>query len=101
MTAGLWFQVILIFSLTLRMNLNGSLRHTALEYVAPDCFDATMNYKYFKDPVTSFLGQGRTDAAQFDRELAAGRAAYPEQAVRAMMNLVDSHDTPRYLTAIG
>ena len=81
--------------------LVGEIWSDAGDWVAPDCFDATMNYKYFKDPVTSFIGKGQTDAAQFDRELAAGRAAYPEQAVRAMMNLVDSHDTPRYLTSIG
>ncbi len=81
--------------------LVGEIWSDAGDWVAPDCFDATMNYKYFKDPVTSFIGQGRTDAGQFDRELAAGRGAYPEQAVRAMMNLVGSHDTPRYLTSIG
>ncbi|MBZ0268288.1 alpha-glucosidase C-terminal domain-containing protein, partial [bacterium] len=81
--------------------LVGELWSDASDYVAPDCFDATMNYKYFKDPVVSFLGQGRMDATRFDAELRTGRLAYPVQAVRAMMNLVDSHDTPRYLNQVG
>lgn len=81
--------------------LVGEIWSDAGDWVSPDCFDATMNYKYFKDPVSSFLGQGRMDAARFDREMQAGRMAYPMQAVRVMMNLVGSHDTPRYLNAIN
>jgi glycosidase len=81
--------------------LVGEIWSDAGDWVSPDCFDSVMNYKYFKDPVSSFIGQGRMDAAAFDRELQAGRMAYPMQAVRVMMNLVGSHDTVRYLTAIN
>jgi glycosidase len=81
--------------------LVGEIWSDAGDWVSPDCFDATMNYKYFKDPVMGFLGKGQWSAEKFDRELATGRLAYPTQAVRVMMNLVGSHDTPRYLTAIG
>ena len=81
--------------------LVGELWGDAGDYIGPACFDATMNYKYFKDPVMSFLGAGRGNAARFDRELAAGRMAYPAQATRVSMNLIDSHDTPRALTALG
>jgi glycosidase len=81
--------------------LVGEIWSDAGDWVSPTCFDAAMNYKYFKDPVTDFIGKGRIDAARFDSALEAGRLAYPTQATQVMMNLVDSHDTPRYLTATG
>ncbi|NNE42776.1 MAG: DUF3459 domain-containing protein, partial [Gemmatimonadetes bacterium] len=81
--------------------LVGEIWSDAGDWVSPDCFDATMNYKYFKDPVTDFVGHGRIDAARFDRALQAGRMAYPEQASQVMMNLIDSHDTPRYLNGVN
>ncbi|MDP6528586.1 MAG: alpha-amylase family glycosyl hydrolase [Gemmatimonadota bacterium] len=81
--------------------LVGEIWGDAGDWVSPECFDATMNYRYFKDPAVGFLGKGEIDAKRFDADLASGRMAYPEQAVRVMMNLVDSHDTPRHLTAIG
>jgi len=81
--------------------LVGEIWSDAGDWVSPECFDATMNYKYFCDPVMDFIGKGRIDAARFDRALSAGRMAYPVQATRVMMNLVDSHDKPRFLTATG
>ncbi len=74
----------------------GEIWSNASDWVGPTMFDATMNYAYFRDPVQKFLGEGRGTAAEFDRLLATGRNAYPTQAVEAMMNLVDSHDTVRF-----
>ncbi|NNF06642.1 MAG: hypothetical protein HKN21_07765 [Candidatus Eisenbacteria bacterium] len=79
----------------------GELWGNAGEWIGPDLYDATMNYAYFRDPVTKFLGQGNGTATEFDRALAAGRNTYPVQSVQTMMNLVGSHDTVRYLTQIG
>jgi glycosidase len=73
----------------------------ARDDVGPGLFDAVMNYAFFRDPVARFLGQGQGSAAEFDGALAAGRMAYPAQAVEAQMNLIDSHDTPRFLTQVG
>jgi glycosidase len=81
--------------------LVGELWGNAAEWIRPDVFDATMNYKFFRDPVQKFLGQGQGTAESFDRELAPGRWQYPQQAVAAQMNLVDSHDTVRYLTVLN
>ena len=64
-------------------------------------FDAVMNYKFFRDPVMAFIGKEEITAAEFDRALAPGRLIYPDEGVRAMMNLIDSHDTERFLTAVG
>ncbi len=78
--------------------LVGEIWGNAGSWIGPDGFDSTMNYKYFRDPVMEFFGQGRIDAATFDRRLAPGRSVYPPQSVQVMMNLIDSHDTIRYLT---
>ena len=79
----------------------GEIWGKASDWVSPTLFDATMNYAYFRDPVTKFLGQGRGTAQEFDRTLAAGRNAYPTQAVEVMMNLLDSHDTVRFRQQVG
>jgi glycosidase len=73
----------------------------AADVVGPRYYDAVMNYAYFKDPVQKFLGLGQGSAAEFDATLAAGRNQYPTQAVEVQMNLIGSHDTPRFLTQVG
>jgi len=80
--------------------LVGEIWGNAGSWIGPDCFDSTMNYKYFRDPVMEFFGQGRIDAATFERRLAPGRTNYPPQSVQVMMNLIDSHDTIRFLTSV-
>jgi cyclomaltodextrinase len=60
-----------------------------------------MNYKFFRDPVMDFIGKGAIDAATFDQRLGPGRFQYPPQSVAVMMNLIDSHDTIRFLTSAG
>ncbi len=79
----------------------GELWGNASEYVRPGLYDAVMNYAYFRDPVNRFLGKGQGTAAEFDAALATGRLTYPSQAVEAQMNLIDSHDTVRFLTDVG
>jgi len=81
--------------------LIGEIWGDAGNWIHPDVFDAVMNYKYFKDPVVKWIGQAQGNAAVFDRELAPGRTRYPLQAVRAQMNLIDSHDTARFLNISG
>ncbi|MFH1843316.1 MAG: alpha-amylase family glycosyl hydrolase [bacterium] len=78
--------------------LVGELWGNAGRWIGPHCFDATMNYKFFRDPVMDFFGKGIIDAAAFDQRLAPGRFQYPPQSVAVMMNLIDSHDTIRFLT---
>jgi glycosidase len=78
----------------------GELWGASPEWVNGHCFDAVMNYKFFRDPVLSFIVRGDTDAAGFDRLLAPGRLIYLEEGVYSMMNLLGSHDTERLLTAV-
>lgn len=79
----------------------GELWGRATDWVKPGVYDAVMNYAFFRDPVTRFLGLGQGGAAEFDAALANGRFAYPTQAVEVQMNLIDSHDTPRFLTQVS
>lgn len=79
----------------------GELWGASPEWVNGRYFDAVMNYKFFRDPVLKFVCRGESTADQFDREIAPGRLIYPEEGVLAQMNLIDSHDTERYLTTAG
>jgi len=79
----------------------GELWGESPQWVNGRYFDAVMNYKFFRDPVMAFIGKGEMTAAEFDRALAPGRLVYPEEGVRAMMNLLGSHDTERFLTTVG
>lgn len=76
----------------------GELWGNASDYVKPGMYDAVMNYAFFRDPVLKFLCNGQGTAAEFDAALATGRLTYPRQSVAVQMNLIDSHDTVRYLT---
>lgn len=79
----------------------GEIWGEAPEWIGGRSFDAVMNYKFFREPVLEFIARGAMTAPEFDRALAPGRFVYPEPAVRAMMNLLGSHDTERFLTAAG
>jgi glycosidase len=67
-----------------------------------DTFDAVMNYRWYR-PTRSFLA-GATPALTASRYVAAldslDRGIAPP-ALRAMMNLTASHDTPRFSTDIA
>ncbi len=73
----------------------------ATDHVGPGMYDAVMNYAFFRDPVNKFIGKGQGSAEDFDASLATGRLTYPSQATQVMMNLIDSHDTVRFLTDNG
>ncbi len=82
--------------------LVGEIWSNASEWVNDKYFDAVMNYAYFKDPVMRFFNQRNCSSRKFDRDLKPGLLNYPVQATQVMMNLIDSHDTFRYLeTAKG
>ena len=77
--------------------LVGELWSNAVEWVNDDYFDSVMNYAYFKDPVMRFFNSRESTAYDFDRDLKQGLLLYPTQATQVMMNLIDSHDTFRFL----
>jgi glycosidase len=83
----------------------------ASQYLAGDQLDSVMNYRFRKN-VLGFARGGANwsdndnngsntivalTPSGFDHALRAVREDYPEQATRAMLNLLDSHDTNRAL----
>ena len=90
--------------------LIGEVFQDASQYLAGDQFDSVMNYRFRKN----VLGYGRgldwadndnngnnriigLNPSQFDRAMKSVREDYPLPAQRAMLNLLDSHDTNRAL----
>lgn len=74
----------------------------ATHYLLGDQFDSVMNYR-FREALQTFLingGNGGDNARAFHEALERIREDYPEEAWRAMLNLVDSHDTVRSLTKL-
>ncbi|HEY5487146.1 MAG TPA: glycoside hydrolase family 13 protein [Candidatus Limnocylindrales bacterium] len=95
--------------------LVGELWNPAPEWLAGDRFDATMNYP-LTEAILSFVGAGRLDGElvartheygrmvrpidgpEFGRQLERVMALYPEAVTSVLLNLLDSHDTPRFLS---
>jgi len=69
----------------------------ATDWLQGDECDGAMNYR-LRDLVLDFFVHKRLDALAFDRELAALRAEQPGETAYTMLNLLGSHDTPRFLT---
>jgi len=98
--------------------LVGEIWREAPEWVAGDRFDALMNYPLL-EAVLGFVAGRRLDmavvrgqqelggsvvpldAAGFAARLGHLLAAYDPAVVAAQLNLLDSHDTPRFVTMAG
>jgi len=70
--------------------------HDALPWLMGDQFDSVMNY-----PVTKlcldFFARKQMDAFSFTEQLGGYLMRYPNQVNEVMLNLLDSHDTERFL----
>lgn len=70
--------------------------HNALPWLMGDQFDSVMNY-----PVTKlcldFFARNEISPRQFEANLSSLLIRYPDQVNEAMLNLLDSHDTERFL----
>jgi glycosidase len=74
--------------------------HDALPWLMGDQFDSVMNY-----PVTKlcldFFAHNQIDAIFFEQRLGGYLMRYPKQVNEVMLNLLDSHDTERFLFSCG
>jgi len=74
--------------------------HNAMPWLMGDQFDSVMNY-----PVTKlcldFYAYKQIDALFFEEQLSTYLMRYPDQVNAAMLNLLDSHDTERFLYSAG
>lgn len=80
----------------------GEIWTDASKYLLGDKFDSVMNYR-FRDAVLAFVDNDSSnpvDAVKAMKELELIREEYPKEAFEAMLNLVDSHDTQRVISAL-
>ncbi len=98
--------------------LVGEIWNPAPNWLAGDRFHALMNYP-LTEAILSFTGAGRLDeelvsktheysgrvraidGPEFERELAGVMATYPPEVTSLQLNLLDSHDTPRFISLAG
>ena len=66
-------------------------------WLGGDQWDSVMNYQ-FRDACVRFFAEGNTSPSQFTTRLMQVYNSYAPQVSRNMMNLLSSHDTPRFLT---
>jgi len=92
--------------------------HEAQRWLKGDQFDAQMNYEVTK-PAIAFFSNGNLDlkvlhqqsnyhgihhsidAHEFANRIDHNLSLYKQDITYAQMNLLDSHDTPRYLSCVG
>ncbi|MFP4508503.1 MAG: glycoside hydrolase family 13 protein [Spirochaetaceae bacterium] len=61
-----------------------------------DQFDSVMNYLFF-DAVIDFVAEKSIQASEFSHRLGFIRGLYKKPVFDVLWNLIDSHDTPRFL----
>lgn len=77
--------------------ITGEIWDNAIPWLQGDEFDAVMNYR-FRNATIHFFANDSTSPSQFDAALAKIRSDYPDDVPYVLQNLIDSHDTERYLT---
>jgi glycosidase len=75
----------------------GEIWEEAGPWLQGDEFDGVMNYRYQKACVAFFAGES-IEVLQFDSRLAQLRREYSDDVNASLLNLLDSHDTERFLT---
>jgi cyclomaltodextrinase / maltogenic alpha-amylase / neopullulanase len=80
--------------------LIGEVWGDAEPWLEGDEFDSTMNYR-FSDICRKYFAERKINAADFDVELHQLRMRYRKNMIYAQMNLLDSHDVPRFLHYCG
>ena len=76
----------------------GEIWHDASPWLEGDQYDSVMNY-LFRDAVIDFIAKKSIGVSTFDARLTKARMKYKDQVNYAMFNLIDSHDTERFLTS--
>jgi len=67
------------------------------QWLQGDEFDAVMNYRY-RDACIEFFAQSRIEPSQFYNRLGGYVGDYCTPVNQVQLNLLGSHDTPRFLT---
>ncbi|MDF2484459.1 MAG: ThMA [Herbinix sp.] len=78
----------------------GEVWHDANPWLGGDQFDAVMNYP-LNDAVLGFFAKQELNCEEFAQEVSHANFQYPKHVNDHMYNLIDSHDTPRFLHQAG
>jgi cyclomaltodextrinase len=76
----------------------GEIWHDSRAWLRGDQFDGVMNY-LFKEALYDFFAKQSIGVRTFNSRLTQSRMIYSDQANASMFNLIDSHDTERFLTS--
>ena len=87
-------------SLNKDMWIVGEVWGDGTPWLRGDQWDSVMNYQ-FRDACLRFFATKNTTASEFAHRLMSVHESYAPQVSRNMMNLLSSHDTPRFLTLCG
>ena len=68
----------------------------AEQWLGGDQFDSAMNYR-FADICKAFFAKNEISVDEFDNRLGYMRMRYKSPVTKVQMNLLDSHDVPRFL----
>lgn len=80
--------------------ITGEIQHESSSWLRGEQMDSIMNYP-LKEAAVDFFAKRRISAREMDNELAAARSLYMGSINRSLFNLLDSHDTVRFLTECG
>lgn len=80
--------------------LIGEVWENAEVWLKGDMFDSVMNYD-FRKHCRDFFGMRRTMADEFAWNMTDMFLRYPAQVSRGQLNLLDSHDVPRFYSLCG
>lgn len=75
----------------------GEIQHEASSFLKGDQLDSIMNYP-FKFALTDFFAHRSISVEKFNDVLSSNRVRYMTSITRQLWNLIDSHDTKRFLT---
>ncbi len=78
--------------------ITGEIWRDAGEYLKGNEFDGVMNYR-FREAVVNLLTKN-WEVDKFISTINKIKAEYPEPANNSLLNLIDSHDTERFLTTV-
>lgn len=77
--------------------LIGEVWENAQTWLKGDAFDSTMNYE-FRRICRDYLIGDKNNAIHLAKQLEQMRLRYPTNIVRGQLNLLDSHDVPRFMS---
>ncbi|MEW6047641.1 MAG: alpha amylase N-terminal ig-like domain-containing protein [Bacillota bacterium] len=78
----------------------GEIWHRAASWLRGDMFHSVMNYPW-RAPVLDFFARGSIGPTELWERLESIRFTYAPPVTEALVNLLGSHDTPRFLRLAG